>query len=272
MSDRECTAFLSWAIPEMRLSWRGYRNVRRQVCKRLAQRMAEVGVQSTAGYRDHLAAHPDEWQRLRRLCRVTISRFYRDGGVFRTLGAEVLPRLAELARRGGREQITVWSAGCAGGEEVYTVTLVWHLEAPLTVRGVRLRILGTDVDAEELERARLGRYPAGALRELPAEILSAGFDEEEVGVFRVRDRFRDGVDFRCSDLAEEMPDGPFDLILCRNLAFTYFDERLQGETAARFAARMTPGGALVVGRRETVPEVPGLAVLSASEGIYRRDR
>lgn len=267
MTDRECVDFLREALPRMQLRWEGYRNVRGQVCKRVARRMRELGVADALAYRDHLAAHEEEWSTLRQLCRVTISRFYRDHQVFRVLEHEVLPRLASLARRRNDGTVAVWCAGCAGGEEAYTLELVWQLGVAPSAGGARMRVLATDVDAEEIERARAGIFPSGALGELPEALLRAGFDETD-GLHRVRERFREGLEFRRSDLTQELPEGPFDLVLCRNLAFTYFDEALQAETAARLASRMSPGGVLVVGKHETVPGGSGLVPMSGREGLY----
>jgi chemotaxis protein methyltransferase CheR len=267
MTDRDCVDFLREALPRMRLRWEGHRNVRGQVCKRVARRMRELGVANTLAYRGYLEAHEEEWSTLRQLCRVTISRFYRDHGVFRVLEHEVLPRLASLARRRDDGTVAVWCAGCAGGEEAYTLALVWHLRVAPAAGGVRMRVLATDVDAEEIERARAGLFPTGALTELPEELLRVGFDETN-GRYRVRDRFREGLEFQRSDLTQELPGGPFDLVLCRNLAFTYFDEALQAETAVRLASRMTPGGVLVVGKHETVPGGSGLVPVFGREWLY----
>jgi chemotaxis protein methyltransferase CheR len=150
---------------------------------------------------------------------------------------------------------------------VYTLALVWQLRcAPLAV-DVGMRVLATDIDDEELQRARNGVYPAGALKELPEDLLKGGFERVN-GFFRIRDRFRQGVELRRSDLTRELPEGLFDLVLCRNLAFTYFDESLQAETLDRVSVRMAPGGVLVVGKHEVVPALNGLYPMSIPEGLY----
>src|SRR5438477_9810042 len=126
----DCVEFLQWALPRLRMRWDGFRKVRRQVCRRIERRSRELGLTDLAAYRDYLERRPDEWARLDALCRVTISRFYRDRETFAALEQEVLPALA----RGGAE-IEVWSAGCASGEEPYTLALLWKLElARLSLR------------------------------------------------------------------------------------------------------------------------------------------
>jgi chemotaxis protein methyltransferase CheR len=103
------------------------------------------------------------------LCRIAISRFHRDRGVFDHLLRAVLPGLAQRASERGAEAVRCWSAGCASGEEPYTLRILWDLGLPAERARVPLRIVATDVDARLLERAREGRYPASSLKELPRE-------------------------------------------------------------------------------------------------------
>ncbi|MBU3889787.1 CheR family methyltransferase [Methylosinus sp. KRF6] len=120
MRDEELVSFLQWALPILRLRWRGFLNVRRQVGKRLNRRLAELGLPTLDDYRERLRADTTEWAVLDSFFRVTISRFYRDRRVFDILRFRVLPELARAAHSPGRT-IRCWCAGCACGEEVYTV-------------------------------------------------------------------------------------------------------------------------------------------------------
>jgi chemotaxis protein methyltransferase CheR len=223
----DCVAFLQWALPRLGRPWAGYRKVRRQVCRRVQRRAAELGLDSLAAYRDHLERHPDEWEVLDGLTNVTISRFQRDRGVFEFLRAQVL-----------HPGMRVWSAGCASGEEPYTLALLCE----------GLEIIATDVDPRLLRRAEAGRYPPSALRELPAAVRERAFTD---GVLDPRVRRR--VTFLRHDVRDDPPAGPFDLVLCRNLAFTYFDDAVQRATLGRIASVTAPGGALVVGSHERLP-------------------
>jgi chemotaxis protein methyltransferase CheR len=224
----DCVAFLQWALPRIGRRWAGYRKVRRQVCRRVRRRAAELGLDSLAAYRDHLERHPDEWAVLDGLTNVTISRFCRDRGVFEFMRAEVL-----------RPGMRVWSAGCASGEEPYTLALLCD----------GLELLATDVDPALLRRAEAGRYPPSALRELPAAVREVAFNADGVLDPRVRRRVR----FMRHDVRDAPPSGPFDLVLCRNLAFTYFDDAGQRATLRRIASVTAPGGALVIGAHEELP-------------------
>jgi chemotaxis protein methyltransferase CheR len=218
--------FLQWALPRLGRRWAGYRKVRRQVCRRVHRRMTELGLGSLDAYRDRLERDHDEWALLDGLTNVTISRFFRDRGVFEFLRDEVL-----------RDGIRIWSAGCASGEEPFTLALLCE----------SAEILATDVDRTLLRRAEAGRYPPSALREVPTGLQSRFAD----GVLDTRVRRR--VTFRRHDVRDDPPDGPFDLVLCRNLAFTYFDDATQRTTLRRIASVTVPGGALVVGAHEELP-------------------
>src|SRR6185295_20147796 len=126
VSDR-CVELLQWALPRLGKRWQGFRNVRGQVCKRIARRARELGLADLEAYRAHLEAHDDEWPVLDALCRVTISRFYRDRAVFDRLRLEILPAFAERAAARGESVVRAWSAGCASGEEPYTLAMIWSL-------------------------------------------------------------------------------------------------------------------------------------------------
>jgi chemotaxis protein methyltransferase CheR len=132
-----------------------------------------------------------------------------------------------------------------------------------------LRIVATDFDDDVLGRAQRGCYEAGSLRELPGEWRDRAFDRRGK-LLCVREDLRDGIEFRHEDLRERMPDGPLHLVLCRYLAFTYFDEPTQSALASRIAERMVPGGVLVVGTHEKVPaDVARLEPLTAGAHAYR---
>ncbi len=269
MTDPECVQFLQWALPRLRFRWPGFRKVRRRVCKRLERRFREVGVPDHAAYRAYLERHAEEWLVVEKLCTITISRFYRNRGVFQTIEREVLPALAQMAVPQDMRTLRCWSIGCASGEEPYTLSIIWTL-------GVRervpcdIRIIATDIDADLLARARLGCYPASSVKELPDHWLAEAFTRSN-GLYCLRTIQREPVVFLHQDIRTMAPDGPFHLILCRNLAFTYFDDPLQREVLATIQARLVPGGALVIGSTEALP-APAVEFTTwgASRGIWRR--
>lgn len=282
MRDAECVAFLRWALPRLRMRWPGFRRVRGQVCKRLARRVRALGLADLQAYRQRLEAAPEddpEWGALDACCRITVSRFLRDRAVWDALARRVLPTLAVRARSEGRP-LRAWSAGCGGGEEPYGLRALFDLELAPMHPGLGLEVLATDVDPASLDRARRGCYGGSSLREVPeawrervfewrAGLAPATAGTPEAACWCVRAPFRAGIVFAEQDLRRTLPDDAFDLVLCRNLAFTYFDAALQTEVLERIAARLVPGGALVVGLHERPPAVPGLSPWPDARAVFR---
>lgn len=263
--DGHCIEFLQWALPRLRMRWAGFRRVRGQVCKRLERRFGELKLTDFCAYRDYLTQNPGEWAHLDSLCRITISRFYRDRAVFDRLGRWLVESVAF-----SDGPLWAWSAGCASGEEPYTLALIWHFRVRHSHPHAELKILGTDSDPRLLERARRGCYPPSSLRELPHVWVENAFfrrgEEHCLGA-----PWKRAVEFRCHDVRQPTPPGTFHLILCRNLAFTYFEPALQRETLSRLAARLHPGGLLVLGSHESLPEPQeSFEPLASPLPIFRR--
>src|SRR5262249_25032651 len=157
--------------------------------------------------------------------------------VFNILCERVLPVIAQRAEYEQRDA-QCWSVGCASGEEPYTLKLLWDLKTEATAH---LSIVATDIDSVMLARARKGCYPPASLRELPGDLVTRGFQEGDQ-FFRILERHRSGITFMHHDLRSDAIPGFFDLILCRNLAFTYFAPRLQSQIIERLAERLRPNG------------------------------
>lgn len=269
MRGAECREFLVWALPRMGFRPAGFRRVRGQVCKRIARRLHALELPDLDAYRRLLETDPTEWRRLDSLCRITISRFCRDRPVFDWLERTGLPGLADEAQAGDRNLLRCWSVGCGSGEEPYSLRIMWDLALARRFPALEFEIVATDADPALLARARTGIYQRGSLRELPDRWITGAFDVAD-GNYRLRRRFRQGVRFARQDIRRRMPAGPFDLILCRNLAFTYFDDPAQRRILARLAHRLRTGGLLAVGRKESIPEA-GHAFRAEAEapGLYR---
>lgn len=268
MSDVDCVAFLQWALPRLDMRWVGFRKVRGQVCKRIKRRMRQLGLEEFSAYRERLEAEPQEWRILDGLCHITISRFFRDRGVFETVQRLLLAEVARNAERHGREA-RCWSAGCASGEEPYTVKILWDLDIACSFPGAGLSIVATDVDETMLERARQGCFEPASLHELPPHFVTEAFDR--IGdLFCVRPRHREGVRFLLQDLRSELPSGLFDLVLCRNVAFTYFALPLQKQVLRQILERLRPGGYFAIGKHERLPEdLPQLVPIDGTQQIFQ---
>lgn len=270
MRDQACVRFLQWGLPRLELRWPGFRKVRGTVCKRVRRRFRELGLADFDAYRDYLETHGEEWARLDGFCRIPISRFYRDVGVFRALEDKTLPDLAHRAMARGDPRLRLWCAGAASGEEPFALALLWRLQLAPRFPRLDLEIVATEIDDHLLARADRAVYGSSSLARLPEAWRRAGF--EPCGDdFRLKDAFRANVRFEKMDIRREMPTGPFDLIACRNLVFTYFAMPLQQRLLVETTRRLQPSGILVIGSHERLPPTdPPLIPAVGSLPIFRK--
>jgi chemotaxis protein methyltransferase CheR len=129
---------------------------------------------------------------------------------------------------------------------------LWEFELRARYPDLTLEIVATDAEPQMLERARRARYGASSLRDLPAGWIDRGFRCFD-GEHELRPELAAGIELRCGDILDRCPAGPFDLVLCRNLAFTYFGDALQRDTLKQIADRLVVGGFLVIGSHELLP-------------------
>lgn len=237
--------------------------------RRIAVRMRACGVHTYRAYAEHLAQTPDEYERLRDTLTINVTRFYRNPETWEQLRRIALPPL--LRRRQGG--VRVWSAGCASGEEPYTIAMLLaeaaaELGRPEWFAGVRID--ATDVDRVSLERTRAARYPADAMVDLPAPLLER-WCRRDGNAWVVSDALRRAVAVHAVDLGRDRPPAPmYDLICCRNVVI-YFGRDVQERLFERFTDALAPGGYLVLGKVETLVGVARdrLRLIEPRERIYQ---
>ena len=239
--------------------------------KRLNRRLADLGLAELSAYQAFLISHPAEWARLEAMCRIPISRFYRDRSVCDVVSRRLLPEAASRAVARGDNAVTCWSAGCASGEEPYTLAMAWRFGVAPGWPAVDFTVIASDAEATMTERAKAACYNSSSLKELPQEWRERAFIRRDA-VFCLVPELQQDVRFLNQDIRRSMPDGPFDLILCRNVVFTYFDETLQRRLTNELRERLVPGGYLVLGGHEALPAgAGGFALLAPHLPIYRRE-
>jgi two-component system CheB/CheR fusion protein len=222
----------------------GYK--RSSVMRRVDHRMAQVGITGYADYLDHLELHGDEFTALFNTILINVTGFFRDPEAWEYLSKEVLPAL--LAAKASKQSLRLWSAGCASGEEAYTLAMVLaELLGPAEFR-TRVKIYATDVDEEALTYARHGSYSEREIRGVPPELLERYFDLTG-GRYVFRKDLRRSVIFGRNDLVQDAPISQVDLLVCRN-ALMYFTAETQSRILGRFHFALSATGVLLLGKAE----------------------
>jgi len=245
--------------------------VRRQVIKRIHRRISELGLSGIRDYEDYLKDRNEEWKTLDSLCYITISRFYRDKKTFDLIGSEVLPLLANEALKNNQKEIRCCSCGCCSGEEPYTLQIIWKLNIDAEFREkLHLNITAIDRIKYLLERAEKGYYTESSIKLLSTHMVEQAFDKIE-GDFHIKNDFKTGIQFKQQDIRNEMPEGTFDLILCRNLVFTYFEYDLQRDILDKMLKKLNHPGFLIIGSHENLPDsIEQLHTFKNCKNIYSK--
>ncbi len=234
--------------------------------RRVAVRMRARGVNDPREYSKLLDEDPAEYDRLIRTLTINVSRFFRNPQTWESIRTLVLP---DLARR--ERPLLIWSAGSAAGEEAYSLAILLYQHLLPRGEGAMkgIRIIGTDIDEDALERARRASYPEMALSETPEKLRRRWFSAEEP--YRLKASIRSLVEFQALDVLSQRPGFAADLILCRNLLI-YLDRAAQNQVFEMFAETLKPGGYLVLGRVEMLGQEARrrYEIVDARERIYRK--
>ena len=240
--------------------------------RRIAVRMRIRGASDFRSYGRLLDADPEEYDRLIDALTVNVTKLFRNREVWDAVEASVLPSLWSSSA----PRLRCWVAGCASGEEAYTLAALWHRFA--LVRGEdsqlsRVGIVGTDIDKRSLEAASAGAYASGAFAETPDDVRARFFRRDErTGLESASSELRALVRFERHDLLLEPPQrGPIHLVSCRNVTI-YFDRESQAALTRRFHAVLAPGGFLVLGKVETLlgPMRTLFEMVDQRQRIFRR--
>ncbi len=249
--------------------WPGFRKVRKGVKKRVRRHMERLGCGTLDGYlRKMAASDPAARAVCERCLRVTISRFFRDRGLWEHLRERLLPEMPERFPEG----VTAWSAGCANGEEPYTLSMIWEDLTAADPSAPELEILATDVDDTCLERAGAGRYPMSSLKEVPERLKTQWFRKiPGGGQWQVDGRLRSRIRWQVHDLLDPPPH-VFQMVFLRNNLLTYYRGDRMETAFRRIVTALAPGGLLILGAHERPPET-GLPLKRDAEcpWVYRVD-
>ena len=241
--DPEFEALLNFVKRDRGFDFTGYK--RSTLMRRVQKCMQAVGIESYSDYLDYLEVHPEEFGHLFNTIFINVTSFFRDYSAWECISREIVPQI--VAHKEPNEPIRVWSAGCASGQEAYTLAIV--LAEALGVDRLRssVKIYATDVDEEALDQARHAAY-SGELGGLSAELIERYFELTNHH-YTFRKDLRRCVIFGRHDLIQDAPISRIDLLVCRN-SLMYFNAETQAKILTRFHFALSDGGFLFLGKAE----------------------
>ncbi|SDJ33971.1 CheR family methyltransferase [Nonomuraea jiangxiensis] len=222
----------------------GYK--RNTLIRRIARRLEALKLRGYGEYRDLLELEPEEFGRLFDSLLINVTGFFRDAVAWQRLRETVIPAL--LGQKASGRPIRVWSAGCATGEEAYTIAMVLAEELGIDAFRDRVKIYGTDLDEKALQIARTGVYTDRALADVPIDLRETYFEPVESGYTFRRDLRRQLI-FGRNDLTQDAPISRVDLLLARN-TLMYFNTEMQVNIVRRFHFALSDPGFLFLGKAE----------------------
>ena len=239
---------------------------RATVLRRINRRMQVNGVDEMSDYLDFLRTHPGEAGALLQDLLISVTNFFRDPGAFEALEAEI-PRLFEGKQAG--DEVRVWVAGCATGEEAYSIAMLLREHAATLDDPPNVQVFATDLDEGAITTAREGVYPETIVADVLPERLQRFFSKDPRG-YRLRRELRDTVLFALHDLLKDSPFSRLDLVTCRNLLI-YLNREVQGRAFGIFHFALATKGVLLLGTSESAEEAATLfSPLDKKQRLYVR--
>ncbi len=242
--DATLDALLEFVKDTRGFDFTGYK--RTTIQRRVSRRMADVGVERYDDYLDYLELHSEEFAELFNALLINTTGFFRDPQVWEYLATEIAPQL--LATRPVEAPIRVWCAGCASGEEAYTLTMMLARVMGEPACRDRVKIYATDVDEEALDAARQGAYSPRQIEDVPHDALERFFERTDQR-YVFRKDLRRCLIFGRNDLVQDAPISRIDLLVCRN-TLMYFTAETQAQILRRFKFALDNDGYLVLGKSE----------------------
>ncbi|SFW86988.1 CheR family methyltransferase [Amycolatopsis australiensis] len=242
--DGEFESVLAYLKESRGFDFTGYK--RSSLRRRVQRRMAQAGAENYGDYIDQLQVNADEFVALFNTILINVTGFFRDPEAWDYLREQVIPAL--LAERSPEEPIRVWSAGCAAGQEAYSLAIAFADAIGVDAFRQRVKIYATDVDEEALAQARHAAYTPAEVEGLPEDKLEQYF-ELQGSRYWFRKDLRRSVIFGRNDLVQDAPISRIDLLVCRN-TLMYFNAETQTKILERFHFTLAQRGLMFLGKAE----------------------
>jgi len=237
--------------------------------RRLALRLIATKLDSYLEYMRRLDKDPKEYDRLFATLCINVSEFFRDPPVWVTL-RYLLETVIQKKLSSPDRRLRIWSAGCACGEEAYSLAIVAREATRRIAHNLEIKIFATDIDRECLKQCEIARYPKASIANVDQPLAERYFSRDRDTV-TVEPEIRRMVEFSYLDLTSTDLIRETDLVLCRNV-FIYFDHNLQKEILSKFCASLLPGGFAVLGKTELLPTASSCLYdeIDGNARIYRK--
>jgi len=253
--NNSLTSILDYLLEKRGFDFSGYNPS--MVERRIGQRVAAIGCKDFGDYLLYVKERSDEIDNILDVLTINVSRFFRNTLTFELLAEKILPTIITKKLENNDESIRVWSAGCATGEEPYSVAIVLNdllCREELTMNS---HIFATDIDSKSLDGAIKAIYPISSVENIKYRLLKKYFTQTQSGQsFQVVPEIRDKVLFSFYDILDKKhkvpPEsifGNFDLVFCRNLLI-YFNKQYQETIFERLYQSLSQNGYLILGRAE----------------------
>lgn len=234
--------------------------------RRVERRMAQHNIEEMAVYARFLKQNPAETQTLFKELLINVTSFFRDPEAFVALQQEILVQM--LADKPDDYVFRIWVAGCASGEEAYSIAILLREIMDEAHRDFRVQIYATDLDDDAIDSARTGCYPPNIAQDVTPERLRRFFTREEAG-YKVKKDIRSMVVFAVQSVIKDPPFTKLDLLSCRNLMI-YLEPEQQNRLIPNFHYALKPGGLLFLSSSESITSHPELfKVINRKWKIYR---
>ncbi len=239
---------------------------RATVLRRIERRLQVNSFSDLQQYREYLHVHPEETAALLQDMLISATNFFRDKEAYEALRNEVLPIV--FRNRTAEEPVRVWAAGCATGEEAYSITMLLQEASAQTSEHVPFQVFATDIAERAINIAREGVYLESIAADVDAVRMKQFFSKEG-GQYRIKKELRERVLFALHNVLSDPPFSRLDLICCRNLLI-YLDREAQVDILRTFHFALRPGGHLFLGTSEAADTVGGLfSVVDKKARIFR---
>ncbi len=243
----------------------------------LEKRTRESGFRTSKGYYNFIKVHSEEAKVLVSSFNVTYSEFFRDPLVFSLLRQWILPSLFSTKDNSDKNEIRIWSAAAASGQEAYSLAiLIDHLKM-FSNSNITVHIFASDICLSEIEKAKRGLYPVDQLQNIPLKYLNEYFYPNGKS-YKLIPRIRESVDFFTYDLLDTKTISPpasifgtFDLIYCSNF-FIYYNHDIRNQIVKKLIKNIAKGGLLITGNAEReIVERQKLHAICPPAAIYQKE-